>query len=828
MSITVPTNFSTGSFLNASQPLEYNSSTNTLYLNNAISNIVSTLTGATNNTLCTSLGTKTYIDNLIQGIVWVNPIKNFWDFTTPPSSPSVGDAYISSTTSGTYLLNYIYTWNGTVWVASKPDLYWTMYNESNNEIVIWNGTSYVVIASGLATAFIELTDCPNSYSTAGAVPVINSGATGLVFSPTTTIQNSIISDSGATSLSVGSSVSGTKLNLFAGGTPASNSMVVLNSSTSNVSIPVATSSTSTATGALTVVGGLGVGGNEYISGIINCSNTTASTSSITGAIICSGGIGISGSSNIGGNETLTGYLNITNTTASTSSTTGAMICSGGIGISGNNYLGGITNITNATASSTTATGALVLTAGGLGVNGAVNIGGATGIAGITTVSNASASTSSTSGALIITGGVGVSGNNYLGGITNITNATASSTTATGALVLTAGGLGVNGAVNIGGATGIAGITTVSNASASTSSTSGALIITGGVGVSGNNYLGGITNITNATASSTTATGALVLTAGGLGVNGAVNIGGATGIAGITTVSNASASTSSTSGALIITGGIGASGNNFLGGITAITNATATPSTSSTAGALLVSGGIGCNGNIYSASTIYAAGFGGTGSTNISVPSGDTLWFNIAATTILQISGTTTSIYGTLNGLNNASLIFNTTAASKTISLQTNSSARLTCSDTAVSTTQPVYFANMGTSATIQGALGTTKLSWRSTSTSTAQYTMMTLTLSATTYNNTLAYTILGRDAANTTIASYVGYFFVYAGGGSIGGITPVLQATYEGTPATVLTPIITNNTNFNMTYSGGVFSLKVTPTVSTQVDLLVDCTVETF
>ena len=133
MSITVPTNFSTGSFLNASQPLEYNSSTNTLYLNNAISNIVSTLTGATNNTLCTSLGTKTYVDNLFQGIVWVNPIKNFWNFSTPPSSPSVGDAYISNTTTGTYLLNYIYTWNGTVWFASKPDLYWTMYNESNNE-----------------------------------------------------------------------------------------------------------------------------------------------------------------------------------------------------------------------------------------------------------------------------------------------------------------------------------------------------------------------------------------------------------------------------------------------------------------------------------------------------------------------------------------------------------------------------------------------------------------------------------------------------------------------------------------------------------------------
>ena len=50
-------------------------------------------------------------------------------------------------------------------------------------------------------------------------------------------------------------------------------------------------------------------------------------------------------------------------------------------------------------------------------------------------------------------------------------------------------------------TNITGIVDITNASASTSSTSGALIVSGGIGVSGNNYLGGVTNITNNTGSS---------------------------------------------------------------------------------------------------------------------------------------------------------------------------------------------------------------------------------------------------------------------------------------------------------------------------------------
>lgn len=70
-----------------------------------------------------------------------------------------------------------------------------------------------------------------------------------------------------------------------------------------------TASTAATTGALTVAGGVGIAGNEYVGGLLRVTDATASTSSSTGAAVITGGVGIGGSANVGGNLTVTGSVN---------------------------------------------------------------------------------------------------------------------------------------------------------------------------------------------------------------------------------------------------------------------------------------------------------------------------------------------------------------------------------------------------------------------------------------------------------------------------------------------------------------------------------------
>ena len=122
-------------------------------------------------------------------------------------------------------------------------------------------------------------------------------------------------------------------------------------------------STSTTTGALTVAGGIGVGGN------VHCSNLYASN--ITMNLVSFSGL-----------QTFEQVVNNDRVLNSN-----------------------VLIISNATPSTSSTTGALTLTGGGLGVAGNVHIG----TAGQIVVSNAAPSTSSTTGALTVAGGLGVAG-----------------------------------------------------------------------------------------------------------------------------------------------------------------------------------------------------------------------------------------------------------------------------------------------------------------------------------------------------------------------------------------------------------------------------------
>jgi hypothetical protein len=117
-------------------------------------------------------------------------------------------------------------------------------------------------------------------------------------------------------------------------------------------------SSSTTTGSLVVVGGLGITGNANIGGTVRITNTTNSSSTTSGAISVSGGLGLAGNAFIGGTTT------VSSTTASISSSTGALTVSGGVGIGLSASIGGrllLFNGANYTGLVSSATGNTVYT-----------------------------------------------------------------------------------------------------------------------------------------------------------------------------------------------------------------------------------------------------------------------------------------------------------------------------------------------------------------------------------------------------------------------------------------------------------------------------------
>lgn len=163
-----------------------------------------------------------------------------------------------------------------------------------------------------------------------------------------------------------------------------------------LSVTGAAPSTTPVTGALTVVGGVGIQGDTHVAGLVVSHNATPSTTPATGALVILGGVGIGGAANIAGSLSVTGQLNTSgptvssNTTASTDPATGAVVIAGGVGIGGALNVagavksGGVITTTSATASTTPSNGALVV-AGGAGIGGDLNVGGAAAFGGAVTL-----------------------------------------------------------------------------------------------------------------------------------------------------------------------------------------------------------------------------------------------------------------------------------------------------------------------------------------------------------------------------------------------------------------------------------------------------------
>jgi hypothetical protein len=267
-----------------------------------------------------------------------------------------------------------------------------------------------------------------------------------------------------------------------------------------------TSAINTTSGALQVVGGVGVQGDLYARNIFDngsrvvtqatlgaygLSSLTAGTD--TAVNTSTGAVTIWNTSTFQSITSRTPTTNIaigvTNTTESTSTNSGALTVTGGVGIGGNLYVGGEIVAQKLTIEYTTVTTTLVVTDD------------------VITTKNTTESTSTTSGALVVAGGVGIGGALYVGTSSYI-DGSLILTTATVNLyasktIISAGtDTAVNtstGNVTIWNTSTLQSITNrgattdniihFTNNTASTSTTTGAVLVDGGIGVKDSVYVG---------------------------------------------------------------------------------------------------------------------------------------------------------------------------------------------------------------------------------------------------------------------------------------------------------------------------------------------------
>jgi hypothetical protein len=462
-----------------------------------------------------------------------------------------------------------------------------------------------------------------------------------------------------------------------------NDEYLLEISSAGATFYTTTASTSSTTGALTLLGGAGIAKTSYFGQDVKIQGSTASGSTTTGALVVTGGVGIGGSLNVFGtidvannievlaqkevrffNSANTFYTGLRAGSSSANVTFTLPIADG----AANQVL--YTNGSAGLAWTTVASVSAITSLNGLTASTQTF---ATGTSG--TDFNISSGTSTHtfnipyagSGAtgLVTTQAQTIAGSKTFSSQTIISDTTASTTTATGAL-LVYGGLGVTGQIN-----------------AASLQTSGNAII------SGNLQFNGIGTFGNATSDTITS---LARYASDLlpSTDNSYDLGNnslgwrnfrVSGVGTIATlaVTSSTASTNTTTGALVVTGGVGIGGSlnvgprnlsytaaNLLAGFATSVNAFAqivlqNASTGATASSdFIVNNDISTDSTFYGAMGMNSSGYTGSGSFNLpsavyfTSTSGDLVLgsttanilrfvYNSGATDSMQITGTAVSI-----------------------------------------------------------------------------------------------------------------------------------------------------------------------------------------
>ena len=226
-----------------------------------------------------------------------------------------------------------------------------------------------------------------------------------------------------------------------------------------ITILNATNSISPTSGALQVVGGLGVGSDGYFAGRLITQNLTQAVSSITGALVVGGGAGI------GGNIFVAGALTATSAIIAGSGANIYLPTTGGVyneGVSGNQVLQITTNnlgqgiglwTAGATYNTVYSSGGInfstnaILTSQSAPSTGTIAV--SIDLSGNLYAKSGTQSLDTGSGALIVAGGVGISKDVYIGGNAHVQATTVSTGTTNGALTVN-GGAGIAGNAFIGG------------------------------------------------------------------------------------------------------------------------------------------------------------------------------------------------------------------------------------------------------------------------------------------------------------------------------------------------------------------------------------------
>jgi hypothetical protein len=469
---------------------------------------------------------------------------------------------------------YAYSFNTNTLVTTATSAAYA-YAFNTNTLVTTAVTAY-----GLGPGIITISNTtPSTTSTSGALIVAGGvGIGGNVSVAGSIIPNSTASNLGSPTNPFGSIyVSPHTINI--GTAPlgsVGNSLQV-----TGLIVTANTASVSTSTGAITIAGGIGIGGSAVIGDTVTATtavvvSTATSVSTATGALTVAGGVGIGGNLFVGGNVTSTSQI-ILGTANTNNTLTGALQVAGGVGIGGNLFVGGIITATSIFAQTltidyTTVTQSVIVTPD------------------IFTITNTTNASSTISGALVVSGGAGFGGNVY-----------ASQLYDNGLRVIT----GVNPLPST--YIGIQSLTTNSAVTSFTIVNLGVTNITTGTGILVNNATGTVQitlNTSTLMLQAVTATYALTATSAAYAY--AFNTGTL-----VTTAITATYALTATSAAYAYAFNTGTLVSNAvtasaLGtGIIAISNATSSTNTST--GALTVAGGMGIGGALYVANTSYVAG-----------------------------------------------------------------------------------------------------------------------------------------------------------------------------------------------------------------------------
>jgi hypothetical protein len=91
------------------------------------------------------LTTKQYVDSLVQGLDWQNSVLG----VVPVASgvQTTGNRYIASATGGSWTEDYIYEWDGSAWDETVPNEGFATWNEADDRLVVYNGSSWVPFGS---------------------------------------------------------------------------------------------------------------------------------------------------------------------------------------------------------------------------------------------------------------------------------------------------------------------------------------------------------------------------------------------------------------------------------------------------------------------------------------------------------------------------------------------------------------------------------------------------------------------------------------------------------------------------------------------------------